>query len=448
MKHTIVFGVVLILYSLLVGLTSHAYAFSDAGQSQYAQSIDALEARGLVKGYSDGTFRPFSPINRAEFLKLAMDAKDIAVDSSSGNCFSDVHQEWFAAYVCKAVDLGYVKGYPDGTFQPGKSINMVEAQKIVSLVFNLSVREKSASEEWFVPYVEFYHNNTFFSKYAYHPGKDFRREEMAFAINELLLNAEGKRPLTFVRNAYSTGCGKRPPATPPSSFHVDGMDKQAIVSVPLGYDSSKPLSLIFAFHGRTSSNERVRSYYGLDRVTAGSAIIVYPAGNQTGSTYNWNGGERFFDVMLWEMKQQYCIDTDKVYAVGHSLGAVFVNDLACTRSELLRGVGTLGGSTNKRSCNGPVAAIVFHNPKDNLVPFSGGEGARDRYLRQNNASTQTKASEPAWGNCVEYLYGHSTSPVVWCPHAIDTERDGTYYPHVWPRETGAAIWSFFKGLPN
>jgi len=446
MKKIIALGVLCFLLASQATLVADA-AFSDAGGSQYVDSINALQARGMAQRYADGSFRPFQPINRAEFLKLVMSAKNISTADVPGGCFSDVKSEWFAPYVCKAVQMGFVQGYPDGTFRAGKIINMVEAQKIVSQAFDLSIRPKTAVEEWFAPYMEFYHNNSFFSKYSYLPGRDFRREEMAFLINELLLNSEGKRPLTFARNSNSVGCGKKPPAQVLSKFSVDGVERSAIVYVPTSYNSSKPLSLVFAFHGRTNSNERVRGYFGMDRATAGNAIVVYPAGNKTGSSYNWNGGAEFFDVMLRDIKNAYCINTDQVYAVGHSLGAAFVNDLACVRADLLRGVASLGGSRGKTSCNGPVAVMIWHNPKDNLAPYSGGVAAKDSYIKQNTASTQTEKAEPAWGNCVRYLYSYPTSPVIWCPHTIDNERDGTYYPHVWPRDTGVAMWNFFRTLP-
>ena len=47
------------------------------------------------------------------------------------NCFPDVTDEWFAQYVCAAKRLGWVGGYPDGTFRPAHSVNRAEAIKII-----------------------------------------------------------------------------------------------------------------------------------------------------------------------------------------------------------------------------------------------------------------------------------------------------------------------------
>jgi len=62
---------------------------------------------------------------------------------------------------------------------------------------------------------------------------------------------------------------------------------------------------------------------------------------------------------------------DKIYVVGHSLGARFTNTLACARGDIIRAIGSVGGSITPNNCSGPVATIIMHNPKDNLASFGG-----------------------------------------------------------------------------
>jgi len=45
-----------------------------------------------------------------------------------------------------------------------------------------------------------------------------------------------------------------------------------------------------------------------------------------------------FDQVLEEFKNNYCINTDQVFVVGHSLGAWFSNSLSCARGDIIRGV--------------------------------------------------------------------------------------------------------------
>jgi hypothetical protein len=42
------------------------------------------------------------------------------------NCFPDVSDERFATFVCLAQDRGVVQGYPDGSFQPARSVLVAE----------------------------------------------------------------------------------------------------------------------------------------------------------------------------------------------------------------------------------------------------------------------------------------------------------------------------------
>lgn len=57
-----------------------------------------------MEGYPNGTFGPNLAITRAEIIKIIL-ASSIEGDIGSGNtCFPDVHNEWFATYVCYAKD--------------------------------------------------------------------------------------------------------------------------------------------------------------------------------------------------------------------------------------------------------------------------------------------------------------------------------------------------------
>ena len=68
-----------------------------------------------------------------------------------------------------------------------------------------------------------------------------------------------------------------PKSTPVTSV-VNGMTRSYLTTIGKKYTTKKPIPLIVAFHGRTNSNDMVREYYKLDRVTNGEAIIIYPSG--------------------------------------------------------------------------------------------------------------------------------------------------------------------------
>lgn len=258
----------------------------------------------------------------------------------------------------------------------------------------------------------------------------------------------------------STGCGAPAPETPPDRIKVDGEDRHFILAVPSGYAPDLPHDLVLAFHGRTNSAERVRRYYDLEGHGERPTLFAYPRGLPAGEGSRgwWNPGDtgselrdyRLFDAIVSRLSALYCIDPSRIFAVGHSLGASFVNSLGCARGEALRGIATVAGAMEPAQCRGEAAALLVHHPDDRLVPFSAGEAARDRLLAANALGDQAReplqaiAAPPGFA-CVRWgpLSGH---PVVWCPHAVGATRSGRDYPHQWPSGTGPFVMSFFGAL--
>lgn len=88
---------------------------------------------GFISGYPDGTFLPDNPVSRAEFSKM--------MNSALGNVgtatisFNDVPSfEWFYNDVSKAVAATYVDGYGDGTFLPNNAISRQEAAVMIARI--------------------------------------------------------------------------------------------------------------------------------------------------------------------------------------------------------------------------------------------------------------------------------------------------------------------------
>jgi polyhydroxybutyrate depolymerase len=428
--------------------------FDDIEGHDYEESILYLYERGIVEGYDTGDFVPDASVNRAETLKMTYAA--LGLVENGDHCFTDVTDEWFAPFVCHAKDLGIVHGYDDNTYLPAQEVNMVEAFKILNEAFEMPIRELKDDEDWFQPYLDFMHKNNFTSKYNIYPWRSATRGEMAFWIHQFLLIQDGELDVATVRDAGSEACGHSAPSTVKTEYTVDGQLRTAIVDLPSGYDPNSAYSLIVAFHGRTNSNEDVRGYYKLDDFVGDEAIIVYPAGIWNGSSFSWsNSGDSsddlrdydFFDQIVDEMTSSYCVNEDEIYALGHSLGAWFSNSLACARGNVLRAVGTLGGSRSESICTGPSAVMQWHNPNDRLAPFYTGQTARDYYLEQNFCSAEYVEVEPTWPHCVEYQGCMDVATTVWCPHTNDhADYSGEYYPHNWPSDTAKEMWAFFESL--
>lgn len=147
MKKLLSLSAVFVVVSLASGQS--LAAFNDVSSSHAnAEAIEYVKAKGIVSGYADGTFKADAYINRAELTKIIIGA---LFTPAGGNCFPDVHEEWFAPYVCAAKAHGIIGGYPDGTFKPEKNISFAEAAKIIAVAFENDVSAEGSV--WYEGYV-------------------------------------------------------------------------------------------------------------------------------------------------------------------------------------------------------------------------------------------------------------------------------------------------------
>lgn len=109
--------------------------FSDVdADAWFAPYVAFAKTYGLVNGYTDGTFRPYQPVSRAEFVKLLSAFFD-DVPNDGALIFADVPAgHWAAGPIAYAAGKGWVSGYPDGGFHPDRAISRAEAVKVVNAV--------------------------------------------------------------------------------------------------------------------------------------------------------------------------------------------------------------------------------------------------------------------------------------------------------------------------
>ena len=117
--------------------------FSDVKSAWYNSSINAVVSAGYMKGYPDGTFNPNGKITRAEFAQMIM-----AIDKANGADvpFSDVKGHWAEAAIMQAYANGRIAGYPDKTFRPNNNITRAEAVTVLNKLFDRSVDNKGLAD--------------------------------------------------------------------------------------------------------------------------------------------------------------------------------------------------------------------------------------------------------------------------------------------------------------
>lgn len=138
-------------------------SFKDTKTHWADDAIEALVARDVIGGYPDNTFRPEQPITRAEFAKMTATALEIESEASSG--FADTQGHWAEESIDSLAAEGIVEGYPDASFRPDTPITRAEAAMILARALDVVDVEwfadstdptfsDVAAEHWAYPAVE------------------------------------------------------------------------------------------------------------------------------------------------------------------------------------------------------------------------------------------------------------------------------------------------------
>lgn len=119
---------------LLLLIPATAFAYTDVPtEGELGEAVYALSEKGVINGYSDGTFRPDKPITRGELCKMInvlFNFTDVGK-----NDFSDIkYDDWFYTNVLIANEYGYIKGYTDGTFKGNNNVTREQASVIVDRI--------------------------------------------------------------------------------------------------------------------------------------------------------------------------------------------------------------------------------------------------------------------------------------------------------------------------
>ena len=197
-----------------------AFAFTDLTSTDDEEAIDYLYDEFIIDGYEDETYRPKNPINRAELLKLLVESRVEDVPTDGQDCFTDVSEEWYAKYVCYAKNEGWVEGYDDESFGPGKNINRAEALAMVFKVYSEEFDLLDADEEEGALYLDvskeaWYADYLFTGKESgiledkdyFYPANEITRGDTASVLYRLLMSLETDEEETENDSTNSGGSG-------------------------------------------------------------------------------------------------------------------------------------------------------------------------------------------------------------------------------------------------
>ena len=122
--------------------------------SGYNTYVATLNNAGVITDSSNGYFRPNEAITRAELAAMLANFTETA---GAANYFNDVSASYWAANaIAICAKLGWITGYPDGSFRPDRNVTRAELMAMI----NRATGRAPKSADAFLPGMKTWSDNT------------------------------------------------------------------------------------------------------------------------------------------------------------------------------------------------------------------------------------------------------------------------------------------------
>ena len=251
---------------------------------------------------------------------------------------------------------------------------------------------------------------------------------------------------------------------------IGGRSRTYLVHLPPRFAERGPLPVVLAFHGGGGNASGFKGYAGLDRVADREGfVVVYPdgSGRLGRRLLTWNAGSccgyahdnkiddvAFVVAVLRDLARGLPLDPARVYATGHSNGAMLAYRLAVEAPERIAAIAPVAGMmvADRFPPTRPVPLLHIHSVDDPRALYAGGIGPPFPFT---NTRVTHRAVEPELARWVVHDgcpreppvderrrapvggrdAGHTATLLVWGPCAGGTEVGLwklTGAGHAWP----------------
>lgn len=215
------------------------------------------------------------------------------------------------------------------------------------------------------------------------------------------------------------------------SLDHDGNSRTYLIHLPSDYytDTNTKMPLLLGFHGGFGSAENFRDQSGFNtKADQEGFIVVYPDGLQNPGLLKartWNAGKccgqnasslntddvGFISKLINELVQKYRIDPTRVYATGHSNGAMFCYRLADELSQKIAAIAPNAGNFQLTNAydpprNIPVINIISKLDENVLYEGGFGNGPGGQYNPPTDSCLNVIASRAGCAKNKELLEAH------------------------------------------
>ena len=160
-----------------------------------ANSIGRLADKGIVNGYSDGTYRPNNKITREEAAAIIVKAVGLKTKGMVSDFLDVPENSWSSSSIAAAQEAGIINGYADGTFRPEAKVSREEVAAMVTKAFKLKLKSGATkfkdvpAKSWSKRSIDILTSNNIVNGYSdgtFRPKNQITRAEFAVFISKAL----------------------------------------------------------------------------------------------------------------------------------------------------------------------------------------------------------------------------------------------------------------------
>ena len=254
------------------------------------------------------------------------------------------------------------------------------------------------------------------------------------------------------------------------SLQVGAQQRRYRLSLPSA-DVGQQLPILFAFQGGDGGDypfpqqARFNALVEEEKFIMVSPIAALLPSNEGAWQLNTRDGYtqdiEFISAIIDTLSSRYCVDLERVYATGYSLGSMFAYELPCHLSERVAAIASYAGTmpVNPTACDpsNPVAIMHIHGQDDWLISY------REQWDWKEWDTVGTMRAIPGlidfWRETYRCQRADSP-PSASGLHTVHSDCDGEVrvelhalqgVEHEWPAEvdgrpTAEMIWDFLKAF--
>ena len=168
---------VTVTYRITRGSDGNSNGSIDTGGTITAPTVEigenetplAILYAPFINGYPDGTVRPNGSLSRAELAQIIYNLYKSGDDTATAS-YTDVADDfWAYKPVAFCQDEGYMLGYPDGSFRPGRTVTRAELCTTFARIKNLTLAAEQpftdVGDHWAKEYIGAMYSAEFINGY-------------------------------------------------------------------------------------------------------------------------------------------------------------------------------------------------------------------------------------------------------------------------------------------